>query len=133
MVVSGFGVSGGSAHKDHAEYIDFTGFGSGASFTYTSANTSNTSGTLTVLSGGVSGSVTLIGSYTQANFSSSTIDGTIAITDPSTAVNGGEVHSANIGLFGGLTSPIVTAAGHRPTAITELPQTAETILVHPRP
>ena len=132
VVVSGFGVSGGSAHKDHAEYIDFTGFGSGASFTYTSGNTSNTSGTLTVSSGGVSGSVTLIGTYTQANFSSTTIDGTIAITDPSTAVNGGEVHSANIGLFGNYIAGFVTAAGHGATAITELPQTAETILVHPR-
>ena len=130
--VSGFGVSGGSAHKDHAEYIDFTGFGSGATFTYTSGNTSNTSGTLTVSSGGVSGSVVLVGSYTQANFSSGTIDGTIAITDPAGGVvNGGEVHSANIALFGSYIASFA-AGGHGGLVITSTGQTEQPLLVHPR-
>jgi hypothetical protein len=39
--VSGFGV-GSSAHSDHDHFINFAG----ATFTYTSANPSNTSGTL---------------------------------------------------------------------------------------
>jgi autotransporter passenger strand-loop-strand repeat protein len=90
VVVSGFAVSGGVAHKDHAEYIDFTAISSsGASISYTSANSSNTSGTLVVSSGGVSASVTLIGAYTLANFSAGTgIGGSLKITDPAKLVGG---------------------------------------------
>jgi hypothetical protein len=44
--VSGFGV-GSSAHSDHDHFIDFDAVNfAGATFTYTSANPSNTSGTL---------------------------------------------------------------------------------------
>ena len=76
--VSGFG---GSGHSNHDQYIDFTAIGSGASVSYTSA-ASHTSGTLTVTSGGVSATVTLVGNYSPTNFSSSTVDGQVRITDP---------------------------------------------------
>ena len=48
--VSGFGF-GSSANSDHAQFIDFTAIGSGASVSYTSA-ASHTSGTLMVTSAG---------------------------------------------------------------------------------
>jgi hypothetical protein len=84
--VSGFGVSGGSSHADHNQYIDLTSVtsGAGVTFSYTSANTSNTSGTLTVSSGGtLVADITLVGTYTSANFHiSSGSGGTVEITDP---------------------------------------------------
>ena len=56
---------------------------------YTSA-ASHTSGTLLVTSGGVSATVTLVGTYSAANFTSSTVGGHVRITDPG-VVNGGSV------------------------------------------
>jgi hypothetical protein len=103
-VISGFGF-GTLAHDDKIEFIDFSGIGAGATFSYTSANTSNTSGTLTVSGGGETASATLLGTYTSANFSSGTFKGTIEITDPS-------VHSANAGLFGSyIAGAFVTTGG----------------------
>jgi hypothetical protein len=84
--VSGFG---GSSHSNHDQFIDFTAIGSGATVSYTSA-ASHTSGTLMVTSGGVSATVTLVGNYSPANFSSSTVGGHVRITDPG-VVNGGGV------------------------------------------
>ena len=84
--VSGFG---GSGHSNHDQFIDFTAIGSGATVSYTSA-ASHTSGTLMVTSGGVSATVTLVGNYSPANFSSSTVGGHVRITDPG-VVNGGGV------------------------------------------
>ena len=66
--VSGFGF-GSSAHSDHDQFIDFDAVNfTGATFTYTSANPSNTSGTLTVINGGNSASVLLVGNYSAGNF-----------------------------------------------------------------
>jgi hypothetical protein len=56
---------------------------------YTSA-ASHTSGTLMVTSGGVSATVTLVGNYSPANFSSSTVGPHVRITDPE-VINGGGV------------------------------------------
>jgi hypothetical protein len=88
--VSGFGVSGGISHADHTQYIDLTSVTSAASeitLSYTSANASNTSGTLKVSSGGmVVADITLVGAYVTSNFSfSSGTGGTVEITDPSVA------------------------------------------------
>ena len=59
--MSGFGF-GSSAHSDHAQFIDFDSVNfTGATVSYTSANPSNTSGTLTVTNGGNSASVLLVG------------------------------------------------------------------------
>jgi hypothetical protein len=92
--VSGFGF-GSSAHSDHDQFIDFTSVSfSGASVTYTSANPSNTSGTLAVTDGLHSASVLLIGNYTLANFTSANVGGHIRIKDP-----GAESPSANLGLL----------------------------------
>ncbi len=121
MVVSGFGVSGGSAHEDHAEYIDFTEIGSGATFTYTSGNTSNTSGTLTVTSGGTSASVTLIGAYTSGDFTSHSLSGTVEITDP-TGYPDHLGHSANVALLGGYIASFA-AEGAGGLLITSVGQT----------
>jgi hypothetical protein len=88
--VSGFG---GSGHSDHNQFIDFLLIGSGASVTYTSA-ASHTSGTLTVTSGSVSATVTLVGTYSAGNFSGSTVGGHVRITDPA-AVNGGSAELGN--------------------------------------
>jgi len=135
VIVSGFGVSSGSAHADHIEFIDFTGIGSGATFTYTSGNTSNTSGTLTVSSGGKTASVTLIGTYTSGDFTSSTLNGTIAITDPSTVTNGASVHSANVALFGNYLAGFVAEAGSHGGTVTIDSASAEQplLLTAPRP
>ena len=88
--VSGFGVSGGISHADHAQYIDLTSvdFTSGAiTLSYTSANASNTSGTLMVTSGGTEvADISLVGAYVTGNFHvSSGAGGTVEITDPSVA------------------------------------------------
>jgi hypothetical protein len=81
--VSGYGV-GSSAHSDHDQFIDFDAVNfAGATFTYTSANPSNTSGTLTVVNGGNSASVLLVGNYSAGNFTNTNDGGGhIKITDP---------------------------------------------------
>jgi hypothetical protein len=81
--VSGFGV-GSSAHSDHDQFVDFDAVNfAGATFTYTSANPSNTSGTLTVVNGGNSASVLLVGNYSAGNFTSANDGGGhIRIKDP---------------------------------------------------
>ena len=88
--VFGFGVSGGISHADHTQYIDLTSvsFAAGQiSASYTSANASNTSGTLIVSSGSaVVADITLVGAYVTSNFHiSSGAGGTVEITDPSVA------------------------------------------------
>jgi fibronectin-binding autotransporter adhesin len=95
--VSGFGVnSGGTAHADPAEYIDLVNVQSGASITlhYSSGGSGNTSGTLTVSSGGtLVASIHMLGSYSAGNFQiSSGVGGSVEITDP-TVFNGGSVTS----------------------------------------
>jgi autotransporter passenger strand-loop-strand repeat protein len=129
--ISGFGVSGGVSHSDHHEYIDFTAIGAGATFTYTSG-AGNTSGTLTVSSGGVSASVELIGSYTSGNFSSGTLNGSIEITDP--AVYHDHLgHGANIALLGGYIASFA-AEGHGGSVITDALQAdlQPPLLAHPQ-
>jgi hypothetical protein len=99
VVVSGFGVSGGSAHKDHNEYIDFAAIGTGATVSYASAAAANTGGTLTVSSGGTSASVELIGTYSIGNFTSSTAsDGSFEVQDPA-VVDGGSVTTGTPAAF----------------------------------
>jgi filamentous hemagglutinin len=87
--VSGFG---GSSHSNHDQFIDFTEVGSGATVSYTSA-ASHASGTLMVTSGGVSATVTLVGTYSSANFSSGTVGGHVRVTDPG-IVGGGSVEAS---------------------------------------
>lgn len=87
--VTGFGSAAGG---NSTQFLDFTAINFATeSFTYTSGNTSNTSGTLRVTDGTHSATVTLVGSYTSANFSA-TDDGSghLMITDPP-VVNGGSV------------------------------------------
>jgi hypothetical protein len=80
--ISGFG---GVDHGNASQDIDFAGVSfTGESFTYTPANSANTSGTLTVTDGTHSASVTLVGQYVKADFKAEDINGTLAITDPIT-------------------------------------------------
>jgi len=89
--ISGFG---GSGHGNKNQFIDFTAIAaSGASFTYASGNSSNTSGTLAVTDGIHAASVTLVGTYSSGNFSAGTdSSGHLVITDP-WVVSGGLVVS----------------------------------------
>jgi fibronectin-binding autotransporter adhesin len=83
--VTSFGQGGSDPHQ----FIDFHGVNfAGESFTYTSANAANTSGTLTVSDGTHSASVALIGHYTQADFNAENVGGTLAITDPTVTYTG---------------------------------------------
>jgi hypothetical protein len=66
------------------QFIAFSQIGSGATVSYKPA-AGNTSGTLTVTSGGVSATVTLVGHYTSTSFVTSTVGGHVEITDPSAA------------------------------------------------
>ena len=129
--ISGFG---GSGHTDTTQYIDLTNVASGGSisFNYTSGNAGNTSGTLTVSSGGtLVATIDLIGTYSSGNFHiSSGAGGTVEITDPAVP-NGGEVHSANIALFGSYIASFA-GGGHGGLVITSTGQTDQPpLLVHP--
>jgi hypothetical protein len=73
---------GGVSGANSAQFIAFTQIGSGA-VSYKPA-AGNTSGTLTVASGGVSATVTLVGHYTSTSFSAGIVSGHVEITDPST-------------------------------------------------
>ena len=93
--ISGFG---GSGHLDTTQYIDLAGVASGGTitFNYASGHPGNTSGTLTVSSGGVLvATIDLIGTYSSGNFNiGSGSNGTVEITDPAGAVvNGGSVET----------------------------------------
>jgi hypothetical protein len=125
--ISGFGF-GSSAHSDHAQFIDFDSVNfTGATVSYTSANPSNTSGTLTVTNGGNSASVLLVGKYSLANFSSTNL-GHIRITDP-----GAEPEGPNVGLLINYMAASFASSGvHRGAVVTEAPQTAGApLLAHP--
>jgi autotransporter passenger strand-loop-strand repeat protein len=74
---------GGVSGANSAQFIAFTQIGSGA-VSYKPA-AGNTSGTLTVASGGVSATVTLVGHYTSTSFSATIVSGHVEITDPLTA------------------------------------------------
>ena len=99
--VTGFGGTGGA---NISQYIDFSQIGSaGATFSYTSANAADTSGTLTVTSGGISASVVLVGHYTSANFQThSGAGGSLEITDPIT------IFTTPLTVKGGATSGAIT-------------------------
>jgi autotransporter passenger strand-loop-strand repeat protein len=75
--VSGFG-------ENTKQFIDLTQINSaGATLSYTSANPSNTSGTLTVATGGVSATITMVGTYRLASFTlGHDAGGHVEITDP---------------------------------------------------
>ena len=126
--VSGFGF-GSSAHSDHAQFIDFTASISPAqASSYTSANPSNTSGTLTVTDGGNSASVVLVGNYSSGNFTSANVGGHVRITDP-----GAAPPSVDLGLLVNYMAASFASAGvHGGAVVTEAPQTAGTpLLAHP--
>jgi hypothetical protein len=107
--VSGFG-SGVSAHSNHDQFIEFAQISSGGSFSYTSANAANTSGTLKVVSGGVSATVTLVGHYSAGDFASSTVDGHMKITDPAAF--------AQDAVFGGGSVGTLVVIVHAPRLVT---------------
>jgi len=129
--ISGFG---GSGHTNSSQYIDLANVISGAGVItdhYTSANTSNTSGTLTVSSGGtLVASIQFVGAYSSGNFKIvGGSGGTVEITDPA-VVNGGV---ANIALLGNyMAATFVTAAdGHGSTLVTQEPDSQPPSLSHP--
>jgi autotransporter passenger strand-loop-strand repeat protein len=132
--ISGFGM-GATPHTDQAEYIDFTSINSaGATVNYTSGNTSNTSGTLIVSSGGKTASVTLIGSYSAGNFNiTAGQNNTLEITDPTAVAQGGSVQSANVALFGNyIAGTFVTAAGGQGgMVLSSTAQGEAPLLAHP--
>ena len=94
VTVSGFGVSGGVAHKDAARIHRLYRHRRRGDLHYASGSAGNTSGTLTVSSGGILvATIELTGTYSSGNFHiSSGSAGTVEITDPAgTVVNGGSV------------------------------------------
>jgi hypothetical protein len=102
--------------RDDSQFIDFANVGAGASVSYTPGNAANTSGTLMVTSGGVSATVTLVGHYTLANFTSSTDgSGHVMITDPPVVAQqpSGEtgLHGANVALLGNYIAASFAALG----------------------
>jgi hypothetical protein len=134
--VSGFGVSGGISHADHAQYIDLTSvsFAPGAiTLSYTSANASNTSGTLMVSSGGTAvADIALVGAYATSNFHvGSGAGGTVEITDPS--VGNAPATIAVALLVNYMASTLVAGAGgHESTLVTEsLKPDQPPLLAHP--
>jgi hypothetical protein len=132
--VSGFGV-GSSAHSDHDQFIDFDAVNfAGATFTYTSANPSNTSGTLTVINGGNSASVLLVGNYSAGNFTSANDGGGhIKITDPGASPPAAAPLSVDLGLLINYMAAGFASSGvHGGAEVTEAPQTAYApLLAHP--
>jgi len=74
---------GGVSGANSVQFIAFTQIGSGATVSYKPA-VGNTSGTLTVASGGVSATVTLVGHYTSTSFSASIVSGYVEVIDPLT-------------------------------------------------
>ncbi len=128
--ISGFG---GGNHSNTSQFIDLVSvtYSAGETATY-SANSSNTSGVLTVSSGGKAVTeINFVGAYVTSDFHlSAGISGTVAITDP--PVVGGGVQSANIALLGNyMASMFATSAfnGGSVTSDTQTPQ--HTLLTHP--
>jgi hypothetical protein len=144
---------GGVSGSNSVQFIDFTQIGSGAAVSYKPA-AGNTSGTLTVGSGGVSATVTLVGHYTSASFTSTPVSGHVEITDPAAppgrasiafgaattlaySQNGGKTgvsltsadgaHAAVIALLGNYMAAtfVTTADASGATAVGETRQTAE--------
>jgi hypothetical protein len=81
--VTGFG---GASHANHTQYIDLVSVTSDGSIklSYAQSGATNTSGTLTVSSGGaVVAQIKIVGTYTNANFSATLgSNNTVAIVDP---------------------------------------------------
>lgn len=125
--------------KDDSQFIDFANVGAGASVSYAPDNAANTSGTLMVTSGGVSATVTLVGHYTLASFTSSTdATGNVMITDPPAVAQqpSGGPHGANMALFGNyIAGSFADLAGHQGgIAIVDALQSVEQTLLasHPK-
>ena len=127
--VSGFGF-GSSAHSDHAQFIDFTSVSfAGASFTYTSANPSNTSGTLAVTDSVHSASVLLVGNYSAGNFTSANDGGGhLKIMDP-----GAAPPSTDLGLLiNYIAASFASSAVHGGAVVIEEPHAGgAALLAHP--
>jgi hypothetical protein len=98
--VSGFG---GANHANHTQSIDLVSVTSGPGITlsYTPGNAANTSGTLTISSGGhLVASMEMIGTYSAGDFHiKSGISGTVEITDPHIP-NGGTVDTQAVSALG---------------------------------
>ena len=127
--ISGFG---GVSHANSGQYIDLVNVTSGASVSFSYASgAGNTSGTLTVSSGGtVVATIDLVGTYSSGNFHiKSGAGNTVEITDPAVP-NGGEVHSANIALFGSYIASFA-GGGHGGLVIAGTGLTEQPLLVHP--
>jgi hypothetical protein len=115
---------GGVSGSNSVQFIAFTQIGSGATVSYKPA-AGNTSGTLTVASGGVSATVTLVGHYTSTSFISSAVSGYAEITDPLAAeAQGGIAFGAAPTLAyaqnGGKTGVSLTAAHGAHAAVIAL-------------
>ena len=100
--VSGFG---GGDHSNNVQFINLPSvtFNPNVSWSYVSANSSNTSGTLFVSSGGLVAAINFVGAYSSGNFefgdgahASGAISGTVTIRDP-VVPNGGTVSSDTAG------------------------------------
>jgi hypothetical protein len=100
--VSGFG---GGDHSNNVQFINLPSvtFNPNVSWSYVSANSSNTSGTLFVSSGGLVAAINFVGAYSSGNFefgdgahASGAISGTVTIRDPAVP-NGGTVNSDTVG------------------------------------
>jgi autotransporter passenger strand-loop-strand repeat protein len=100
--VSGFG---GGDHSNNVQFINLPSvtFNPNVSWSYVSANSSNTSGTLFVSSGGLVAAINFVGAYSSGNLefgdgahASGAISGTVTIRDP-VVPNGGTVSSDTAG------------------------------------
>jgi len=99
--VSGFG---GGNHSNNVQFINLPSitFNSNVSWSYVSANSGNTSGTLFVSSGGLVAAINFVGAYSSGNFefgdgafASGAVSGTVTIRDP-VVPNGGRVSSGSV-------------------------------------
>ena len=119
---------GGASHANHSQFIDLTAVTYVSGVVSESYHASKGSGVLTVTSSGtVVATIDFVGAYTSGNFhltSGAGGSGTI-ITDPAVP-NGGEVHSANIALFGNyMAASFVSAAGGHGSTVHQSPQANE--------
>jgi hypothetical protein len=120
-VVSGFG---GAFHTNHTQFIDLISvpFGAGMTLSYP-VNSANTSGTLTVSSGGhLVASIGMIGTYSAGNFHiKSGISGTVEITDPH-VLNGGTVEAQIHNAFEGENSTRLPYLAFNPLTVLAGPK-----------
>jgi antigen 43 len=117
--VSGFG---GMNHTNHAQFIDLTSVSFASGQIHLSYTSAAGSGTLSVVSGAtLVAAITMIGSYTSANFSATSgSDGKVQIVDPA-VVNGGTVSTSLAQTFprNGIDLPNIAFGAHTTLAYSE--------------